>query len=194
MADQLQNLKEYIPMLRSDNLIRQMSAPPTANRKWRFIPIVLAGIKLAISGVTSALGMYKTHQMRKRIQSIQQDVNILARHNFKLTKAVIHLNQSLTALAMATNNEITQIHSTLHKVDEKLDTLTHLDPIHQNMNNIAKLAHVNKLMTFATTTQINQLLVLNAVNELTFYSERLLNRLTNAFHSLSLGYLTREMI
>ena len=174
MADQLINLKEYVPTLRADleKLIprlmeydiieRPMFAPPRANKKKRFIPIVLAGIKLAVSGVTSALGMYRTHQMRKWIKSIQKYVNLLAHHNFKLAGAVIHLNQSLTALAIATNNEIIQINNILHKVDIKLDSLT--QAVHQNMHNIATLADANKLMTFATTTQINQLLVLNAIN------------------------------
>ena len=84
-----------------------------------------------------------------------------AQHNFKLAGAVIHLNQSLTALAIATNNEIIQINNLLHKVDDKLDSLT--QAVHHNMHNIAQLADANKLMTFATTTQINQLLVLNAI-------------------------------
>ena len=220
MADQLLNLQEYIPGLKAelDSLMpklrsygtndRPMYAPhranrtyvpplfptPKANRSKRFVPIplVIAGVKLAVSGITSALGMVRTHQMRKRIKSIQKDVNILAQHQFKLTGAVIHLNQSLTALAKATNNELIQIKHILHNVDAKLHSLT--QAVQHNMLNIAQLADTNKLMTFATTTQVNQLLVLNALNQLTFFSERLLNRLTEAFHTLSLGHVPKEMI
>jgi len=204
MADKLATLQEYIPTLAEDieNIIpnltgyteydRKMYMAHQMNRTKRALPLLIPIGKLLISGVQAGLSIYRTHHLKKRVKTLTHNVDYLLKSNDKLLKNSMHMDSRLNALAINVKNGFTAIHSSLITIDHRLDKLT--NTVERNMLNIGTLSHTQKLLSYSTNAQINQMLILNALNDLAKHCEIMLTDLVNSFHLLQLGKLPRSMV
>ena len=160
-------------------------------RKKRFIAISSI-LSLAMIGIKSGISMYKTHQLRNKIKAIKQDVSTLYNNDYRLAKTMMKFQTSLTALAVATKSEVSRLHDSLNATDQRLTELT--IAVRHNIQDIEHLNRSLRIQAYSTTAQINQLLILNALNDLTDHSISMLSTLVAAFHTLQLGKLPRELI
>ena len=206
-ADKLDILKDYIPTLTTEieqlipQLLQDTEHPRSRHyekypgnlkgRKKRFIAVASI-LSLAMTGIKSGISMYKTHQLRNRINAIKQDVSTLYNNDYKLAKTMMKFQTSLTALAVSTESEVSRLNHRLNATNQRISDLT--EAVGHNMQDIANLNRSLKIQAYSTTAQINQLLILNNLKDLTAQSINMLSTLVTAFHTLQLGKLPRKLI
>ncbi len=197
-AEKLRILWDYIPTMRTDieaiipQLTGTLSTDLPKNRKKRFIPLLMGGISLAMAGVQTGLSIYRTHKLRNRLKSLTKSVKYIANNQIKLNSVVLNIAKTISALAITTRSEVAKLHSQLNVTNNRLDLLT--KAIRSNMMHITKVDRDQKNLALATSAQVNELLLLNTLNDLSLYSENMLEDLVTSFQSLQMGRLPPQLI
>lgn len=196
-ADKLKILTEYIPGLedlvtaRFPDLITSR-VTDTVNRPKRFIPVIAAGISLAMTGIQTGLSIYRTHKLRNRLKAMGKDIKHLLKRTDKNSRAILNLQGTFSAFVTSVGNQITAIHEGMERTDRRLSNLTEI--VAENIVKISYLNGNDKLLAYSTTTQVNQLLMLDYLHELADDTDTLLTRLVDACHLLEMGQLPPQLI
>jgi hypothetical protein len=119
-------------------------------------------------------------------------VALIKAKQYRQARMLINLKSSLFALAVAAKNGLSEIRDELKSTNGRIDKLT--DAVSYNMGRIFDLGKNDQMIAYSTTAQVNQLLILNALNDLTRLTENLLDNLIESFHELQMGRLPQKLI
>ena len=198
-ADKLEILKEYIPGLDDtiDNNFPDLSKhaeTSTVSRPKRFLPIplVTAGVSLAVSGIKTGLDIYRTHKLKKRYSSFKEDVKSLRKDHKHLYKMVSNLYGKIITYFSSNDNRVQTLENRADSHGIQLYNLTTL--VSDIVNVMDMMRDSDKLITFSTSAQANQMLILDYVRELGSDIQEILTTLLDAFHLLELGKLPPQLI
>jgi hypothetical protein len=194
VKESLDILRDYIPALQQDieDILPDLIQIPKREghlRPKRFIGL----LSLALTAINTGLDAHRTYHMQERLKAFTKDLDILEENQWKISNSIINLQDNLQVIAENMDTTVTTIYQEINQTNLRIDQLVlYVDSVYVSL--MQNYHDVIQRFMLHQSVQLNQLLALNALKDLSFHSEHLLKGLVTAFHELELGKLPRDLI